>query len=470
MASMARLLVSHAEAVLEDASKVLVAIEPLLLQWDFEDPMQGREIRDRLRQLLPGSPQIVAAWVLDGKGINKLDTWTFPAKPIDASRRPYFRAHMEGASDPVIIGDATPGSVTGEERFTFSRTLRDPDGTLRGVMVVATYTGYFEKLYTEVANWDRARAGIYVEGVPYEFSSLARLRTVVRASPDYIFGISEVRKKSMHGGAIVNDGRDVRVAGWRTSEKYPALYAVISQPLNVTLGDWLRQSLLFGGASLTALAGLLGLAVIGAHRAAAREAERVREMLAREVHHRVKNSLQIVAGLLSMRAKSATASEAKTALVDGARQVEAIANVHELMQVSVQLDRIDLNALLEGLCASLGKSADKMVSFSGCGQLMMDPSRASSVAIVVNEVVTNAMKHMRETVTLTCEHEGVDILLTVRDDGPGMPPDFDPLKTGRFGLATANRLCRFLEGGLSWETSPSGTIFLARVRQEASAT
>ncbi len=468
MASMARLLVAHADAVLEDASKVLVAIEPMVARWDFEEPVQGRRIFERLRELMPGSPQIASAWVMDGKGISKLDTWTFPAKPIDASGRVYFKYHVAGASEPLILADGSPGAVTGQERFTFSRSLRNPDGTLRGVMVVATYPSYFETLYTEVANWRGARAGIYVTGVPYEFSSLARLRTVVRASPNYVAGILQARKTNLHGSANVSDGSDVRVTGWRTSEKYPELYAVVSQPLNVTLGEWRRQSLLLGGSSLVALAGLLGLAVVATQRARAKEAEQVQEILAREVHHRVKNSLQIVAGLLSMRARSTQGPDAKTALADGARQVRAIADVHELLQVSVQLDRIDLDALLEALRASLAKSANKTVSFSGCGELMMEPSRASSIAIVVNEMVTNAMKHARETVIFSCEREGADILLTVRDDGPGMPPGFDPLKTGRFGLTTASRICTSLEGGLSWQTSPSGTVFVARVRQEGS--
>jgi hypothetical protein len=119
-----------------------------------------------------------------------------------------------------------------------------------------------------------------------------------------------------------------------------------------------------------------------------------------------------------------------------------------------------------GLCANLARSAERTVSYSGCGGVMMDPSRASSVAIIVNELVTNAMKHARKSVTVTCEQNRLDLLLTIRDDGTGLPPNFDIQSTGRFGLLTANRLCRSLGGSLTWRSGPSGTVFLAQVRQQ----
>ncbi|MDP2359123.1 MAG: sensor histidine kinase [Beijerinckiaceae bacterium] len=462
---MTRLLVAHADAVLEDANKVIIAMEPLLSGWDFEEPVRGRELFHQLRDLMPGSPQISSAWVLDAKGVNRLDSVTYPAKPVDGSGRQYFKTHMAGAAEPVLLGDNSPGLITGEERFTFSRTLQNPDGTLRGVIVVANYARYFEKLYAEVANWDRARAGLFVDGVPMEFSALARLRTVERASPTYIAAVDAARKRSAQGSTLIQDGSDVRVASWDSSEKYKQLYAVVSQPFEGALAEWRKRSLVLGVASLALIAGFFGLAILGARATEARAAVLINEMLAREVHHRVKNSLQIVAGLLSMRAAHAANTEVKTALLDGVGQINAIANVHEVMQVSVQLGLIDFEAVIKELCVNLEKSANRKVTYSGCGKLMMEPSQVSSLAIVANELITNAIRHSRETVTVTVERVSADVLLTVRDDGPGLPPNFDPRETGRFGLVTTTRLCNHLGGNLSWDSSPSGTLFRARVPQ-----
>ena len=74
--SMTRLLIAHAEAALEDANKVIVAVEPTVRAWDRGEPVQGTLIFNRLRELIPGSPQIASAWIMDGKGLNKLDSWS----------------------------------------------------------------------------------------------------------------------------------------------------------------------------------------------------------------------------------------------------------------------------------------------------------------------------------------------------------------------------------------------------------
>ena len=60
--------------------------------WDLTEPEEGRRLFALISGLLDGSPQISSAWVLDGSGMNRLDSWAYPAKPIDGSERPYFKA------------------------------------------------------------------------------------------------------------------------------------------------------------------------------------------------------------------------------------------------------------------------------------------------------------------------------------------------------------------------------------------
>lgn len=130
---MARLIAAHAEGALEDADELTRKLTPLVEQWDFTDETQGQRIFAAMRESLPGTPQISSAWVTDGAGISRVDTWVYPSQPIGAAERPYYKAHQQHAVDPVILGDVRPGVITGQQRFTLSRALRNADGSLRGL-------------------------------------------------------------------------------------------------------------------------------------------------------------------------------------------------------------------------------------------------------------------------------------------------------------------------------------------------
>ena len=183
--SMARLIMAHAEGALEDANKIVAGLDGQVRAWDLNEPQEGQRLFALLQELLAGSPQISSAWIMDAKGSNRLDSWTYPPKPIDGSERPYFKAHLAGSPEPVILGDPKPGSITGRQRFTFSRSQRNPDGSLHAVLVVGIFNDYFDQLYAEVASWARARAGLY----SFNGGVLGRLQSPARASPEFIAAI-----------------------------------------------------------------------------------------------------------------------------------------------------------------------------------------------------------------------------------------------------------------------------------------
>jgi hypothetical protein len=149
--SLSRLLVAHGESAIEDAGKIMAAMDAPVRAWDLRDPNTGRELFEQLQSLIDGSAQIYAVWILDGRGDNVLDSRRFPPRALNGAERPYFRAHQEHAPEPVILGDPRPGSVSGKERFTFSRSQRNPDGTLRAVLAAGILSTYFDKLYAEAA-------------------------------------------------------------------------------------------------------------------------------------------------------------------------------------------------------------------------------------------------------------------------------------------------------------------------------
>ena len=107
--SMARMIIAHADAAADAAGQVIDKVYPLAAKWDFRNAEAGQLLSTRLRELSDSSSLISSAWVLDANGINRVDSWGYPSKPLDGSDRPYFKAHLAGAPDPVVTGDTGPG-------------------------------------------------------------------------------------------------------------------------------------------------------------------------------------------------------------------------------------------------------------------------------------------------------------------------------------------------------------------------
>ena len=457
--SMARLIMAHGEAAIENADKIIASLDGPVRAWDLTDPVEGRRLFALIRELLAGSPQISSAWVTDDRGLSRLDSWTFPPKSIDESARPYFKAHLAKAAEPVILGDARPGAITGKRRFTFSRSQRDSDGALRTVLVVGIYNAYFDRLYAEVASWPGARAGLY----SFDGGVLGRLESQPPASPDYLAAIAAAARSDPGGSRIFTVSEGSRLASWQRSAKYPDLYATSSQPIDLALAQWRQRSLVLGLAVGLAGFGLGGLIFFALRSITAREAARQQELLSREVHHRVKNSLQIAASFLNRHARQMADRSARDVLAEASQQVSAIADVHELIQGSASLDRVEICALLQQLCDHLEHGPEPRVAFHAGARLFVQAAQATNVAVVANELITNALKHASAHVAVSCSRSGDQLVVEVRDDGPGLPAGFDLGRTSRFGLRLALSIATQLGGSLTAQTAETGAVFSLRL-------
>src|SRR5689334_7767889 len=121
-----------------------------------------------------------------------------------------------------------------------------------------------------------------------------------------------------------------------------------------------------------------------------------REVLLREVNHRVGNSLQIIASLLHLQANSATQDDVKAALSNAMGRVAAVAQVHRRLYTSQDLKSVSLNAYLDSLLEDLRRSAEgnKMSRLTLKAEpIEIDPDRAVAIGIIVNELVMNAVKY-----------------------------------------------------------------------------
>jgi two-component sensor histidine kinase len=162
-----------------------------------------------------------------------------------------------------------------------------------------------------------------------------------------------------------------------------------------------------------------------------------REVLLREVNHRVGNSLQIIASLLHLQANSSTQEDVKAALTNAVGRVAAVAQVHRRLYTSHDLKSVLLNQYLDALLEDLRRSAagNKMSRLTLKAEAIeIDPDRAVAIGIIVNELVMNAVKYAYPDgagpihVELCAEND--DLVLSIADDGVGLGTRSDPRSTG----------------------------------------
>ncbi len=175
-----------------------------------------------------------------------------------------------------------------------------------------------------------------------------------------------------------------------------------------------------------------------------------------EAHHRVKNTLQIAASLLSLQSRTTPSAEARAALDEGYRRLHLLAKVHELLYRSIEsTHEIHMPHLLRVMGDALRQSFAERSAFVRlqitCQQIMLPPDEAVPLALLVNEAITNAYKHGFPNnacgeiiVDLSCGAQR-SLLLRIADSGIGMRPG--RAETG-LGLKLIRRFAAQLRGAL----------------------
>jgi two-component sensor histidine kinase len=198
-------------------------------------------------------------------------------------------------------------------------------------------------------------------------------------------------------------------------------------------------------AFLQGAANILGMAIERQRQEdALRRANERQELLLKEINHRVKNSLQLVAGMLSLQA--ADDPQVAPSLQQASTRVMAIARAHERLYRSSRVETIDLAEYLSAMCRDLQDVTPNCdVLFHGTAQVFLNTDHAINLALVVTELITNAARHAypdetRGQVWVRVDRSGDGAQVSVRDEGVGLPADFE--MSGHVGLGT--RLVRVL--------------------------
>jgi two-component sensor histidine kinase len=196
-----------------------------------------------------------------------------------------------------------------------------------------------------------------------------------------------------------------------------------------------------------------------------------KDLLLREIDHRVKNSLALVSSLLGMQERMAASAEAKAVLAAASARLMSIARIHEQLYKSADIVSVEFDVYLTGLCADLAASLGRVgqIDFGvDVDRFSLSVDRAVPLGLITVELVTNAIKYASHasgvsTIRVTCRREDGHIVLIVADDGPGLPDGFDATVTKGLGMRLVRALVRQLGGTLEAANVAGGARFSVRV-------
>ncbi len=200
-----------------------------------------------------------------------------------------------------------------------------------------------------------------------------------------------------------------------------------------------------------------------------RESLEEKGLLLREIHHRVKNNLQIIISLFNLQSHYVDDKKAFEALKEGQDRIKSMALIHERFYQSEGLSKIDfdeyIKRLIDNLMLSAGIDPDKFAYEVDADKISLDIDTAVPCGLIINELVSNILKHaftgMQKGSFKISFHrvEGDLLKLVVHDDGVGLPPGFDIENADSLGMQLINALTNQLDARLYLQPS-NGTTFV----------
>lgn len=195
-----------------------------------------------------------------------------------------------------------------------------------------------------------------------------------------------------------------------------------------------------------------------------REALAEKEVLFREVHHRVKNSLQVVSSIAGLEAYRAASPETIVVLENMRSRIRAISLVHERLYSLEGGSLVDAGAYLSGLAAELSASLGPGGGVSAETESVMLPVAVCvDLGLILSELVSNATKHASPSgaaapIRVSLRVEGPSASLRVEDEGPGLPEDFDPESSPSLGMRLVSSLAKKRDAALILGRAPGAFV------------
>src|SRR5262245_2856642 len=197
------------------------------------------------------------------------------------------------------------------------------------------------------------------------------------------------------------------------------------------------------------------------------------QVLLKEISHRVKNSLQIVSSMLHLQASIAEDEGLTAQLADASSRVSAVGRAYERLAYDGDVENIDLRTYLHAVCVdAINASGNCKLHFESEDGIWLYADRAIPLALIVNELVTNAVKYAfpngdeGHIFVRLVRKDANTALVSVRDDGIGLAPDFDLSMSKGLGLRIVTALAKQLGADISRPSQVEGNEFVVSVPRD----
>jgi PAS domain S-box-containing protein len=454
-------------------------------------PEHRYEYANAYYQAIPGSP--------DTPMVGRTVAEVFPATAAQGTLGEIEAAYQTGQTVSVRGYEANVGP--GRERTYWDSDrvpLRAPDGSVEGVLIVAhevTEEVLARRQVEELAARDEAILNSLTEGIItvdlegnilmmnpaalriHGFEQLEQARPRPQDLPDVF---------ELHG----LDGRLLPMEEWplgrlRRGETFCGYEVQVRRLDNGA--TWIGS---YGGAPVRDAAGnivmgVLALRDVTAQKQAELERERLleelkaalaeKEVLMREIYHRVKNNIQTLIYLMDMQAEFIADPDSRAMIHELQVRARTMALVHEQLYQSGNLAQIDFGAYLNDLMANLLRAfwADRPIVWDiDAANVLLSVDIAIPCGLIINELLTNALKYAFPNAQPVVERgeaeckirvefraEGDQFTLVVADNGVGLPPELDWSTTKSLGLQLINVLACHQLGGQVEVNTQAGTTF-----------
>ena len=371
-----------------------------------------------------------------------------------------------------LIGDLAAGALAKAQLYDKQRQQIEEMQALAQVSEAITSPQYLDDMLHVVTDMAAQTLGAAVcsifllneMGTHLEMRSARRTTSPYRQRQPLAVGQGAI-------GAVAQTGEPLYIADVRTDERYLAqavareegLVSLLAVPLSV------RDRVIGVLTCYTAVAHTFTpeqerlLLTLANQTALAIENARLvtNTAVVREMHHRIKNNLQTVAMLMQLQLPDAAQLDTREVLQTNIHRIRSIASVHEVLSEK-GFRLVDVKDVLQRIVGMMGGAQVADTAVHVYGEPVLLPSReATSLTLVVNELVQNALEHAQATqVAVSFGHSAEEIIALVKDDGVGLPPDFEH----GLGLEIAETLVREdLNGRLKFNRLEKGTEVSVRL-------
>ncbi|MDR7031195.1 sensor histidine kinase [Rhizobium rosettiformans] len=411
-----------------------------------------------------GLPSGVQAYVVDATGRTLYSTDP-QIKPVDISDRDYFRAVRDGKLE--YVSSLLISRLSGDQIFVFSRRIVR-EGQFVGAIMVSVPVGIMRPIWDTVdlgGNYTVSLIrddGMLVARYPFPETTLDMSGYVL-----FTKYLKEASSGTYLADASPMDGVK-RLVAYQRVDGTPFVavaatdYSVLIRPFWTTLSMLGAVALLVIGGAIAAGWWILHLLRAQEQQSAQlAKALETNEMLLREIHHRVKNNLQSVMSLVRLQMRGNDGVESLNS------RIKSMIAVHEQIYKHDAYSEIDAAELIRAIVCNAVSAHDAKLTVKF--ELQPQPvsaEKATALALLVNEVVTNAIKYAypdgsagRLSVALTKSDEAGKTLLIISDEGVGF--DVNAIESGT-GTRLVDGSVRQLDGHYEFDTH-AGTKFSAKV-------